>query len=123
MAPQDVCAAPLQSPKAGGVGNTGCRVEAGAEDVAGDALHLTLVTSCSEPRQMQQRLLVSPGMASGLPMKVLPDQGHATSALLRPLSLLQLSLLVPAQDLPEDGCPLPFRAQSRLWVTCAHHRW
>lgn len=56
-------------------------------------------------------------------MKVLPDQGHTMAALPRLLSLLQLSLLSPAQDLPEDGCPLPFRAQSQLWVTCARHRW
>lgn len=37
----------------------------------------TLVTPCSGPSQTQQRLLVPPGPAPGLPLKVLPAQGRA----------------------------------------------
>lgn len=93
-----------------------------AEAEAGDALHPTLITSCSEPRRTQQRLLVPPGPAPGLSLKVLPTQGHAVPALPRPLSSLQLSFPAPAPFLPEAGGPLPFRAQSRLCLSCAHHR-
>lgn len=74
-----------------------------AEAEAGDALHPTLITSCSEPRRTQQRLLVPPGPAPGLSLKVLPAQGHAVPALPRPLSSLQFSFPAPAPFLPEAG--------------------
>lgn len=104
-------------------GRRAAEVEAGAEEVAGGVLYPTLVTACSGPSQTQQRLLVPLGPAPGLSLKVLPTQGHAVTALPRQLSSLQLSFPAPAQFLPEAGCPPPFRAQSRLCLSCSHHRW
>lgn len=65
--PQDVHAAPPAAPSQQEVwGRWAAEAEAGAEEVAGGALHPTLVTSCFEPRQTQ-RLLVPPGPAPGCP--------------------------------------------------------
>lgn len=64
---QDVHAAPPAAPPQQEVwGRWAAEAEAGAEEVAGGALHPTLVTSCFEPRQTQ-RLLVPPGPAPGCP--------------------------------------------------------
>lgn len=113
----------LQSPRQGTWGRHAAEAGEGDEEMAGGALHPTLVTSCSEPRQTQQRLLVPPGPAPGLSLKVLTTQGHTVTALPKPLSSLQPSHPAPAWFLPEAGCPLPFRAPSRLCLSCSHHRW
>ena len=119
--PRGPCSTSCRPPRREVWGRQAVKVEAGAEEVAGDALHPTLVTSCSEPRQTQQRLLVPPGLAPGLSLKVLPTQERVVPALPRRLSWLQLSFPAPEQFLPQAGCPLPSRAQSQLCLFCSHH--